>query len=235
MRFGRKGWMAIAAAAVSAAVWLHPNLALPHDVTMAPSSAESASATGDVAALLAQVLVVDRLPVVEGYDRGCRKGEGCVFGPAWNDPLDHSGCDARNRLLRSQLHDVVFKPGTKTCKVIAGVLDPDPYTGQIIGLDDVEADHVYPLSRSWNAGAWQWDLQQRRVFANDLVNLTAVSGPVNRQKSDSGLDEWLPMFQPCAYIQRYLTVAVKYQLPITAAERDVATTTCPAAAPVPAA
>ena len=51
--------------------------------------------SGDIAALLQQVRVIDRLPDVDGYDRGCGKGEGCVFGPAWNDPLDHSGCDAR--------------------------------------------------------------------------------------------------------------------------------------------
>ena len=48
----------------------------------------------------------------------------------------------------------------------------------------------------------------------DVTELMAVSGSAN-QKSDSGLDEWLPTYQPCVYVQRYLTVAVKYQLPIT--------------------
>lgn len=94
MRLGRKGWAAIAAAAVSAAVWLYPSLSLPYGVTIAPSSSEPAAVAGDVATLLAQVRIIDRLPVVEGYDRGCGKGE-APFGPAWNDPLDHSGCDAR--------------------------------------------------------------------------------------------------------------------------------------------
>ncbi len=225
--------MAIAAAAVSAAVWLHPGF--PRDATMAPSSAEPAAVTGDVATLLQQVHVVDHIVPVAGYERGCKKGQGCVFGPAWNDPTDTSGCDARNRLLRNSLQRITFKPGTHDCKVVAGVLDPDPYTGRTVDLDEVEADHVYPLARSWSAGAWQWDVLQRRVFANDLENLTAVSGPANRQKSDSGIDEWLPVFQPCTYIQRYLTVAVKYQLPITTAERDTATATCPTAVLVPAA
>ena len=51
-----------------------------------------------------------------------------------------------------------------------------------------------------------------------------------RQKSDKRLDEWLPAFQPCAYVQRYLAVAVKYQLPITVAEHNTAAATCPAPA-----
>jgi hypothetical protein len=92
MRIRRKGWMAIAAAAVSALVWLHPGLG--HDNATVPQS-NAQPVGGDLAALLDQVQVVDSIPPVDGYDRGCGKGEGCVFGPAWNDPLDHSGCDTR--------------------------------------------------------------------------------------------------------------------------------------------
>ena len=66
------------------------------------------------------------------------------------------------------------------------------------------------------------------------TELIAVSGSANRQKSDAGLDEWLPSYQPCTYIQRYLTVAVKYQLPITVAERNAAAAACPAAPPAAA-
>lgn len=235
MRIRRSGWVAIAAAIVGAATWLHPTLV--HDVTTALSYAEPAAVSGDVAALLQQVRVIDRLPAVDGYDRGCGTGERCVFGPAWNDPSDRSGCDARNRILASSLRDVTFKPGTRNCKVTGGVLDPDPYTGQQIPLQDraIEVDHVVPLARAFALGAWQWDPQQRQIFANDPIELIPVSKAANRQKSDSGLDEWLPTFQPCAYIQRYLTVAAKYQLPITTAEHAVATTTCPAAATAPAA
>jgi Protein of unknown function (DUF1524) len=90
---------------------------------------------------------------------------------------------------------------------------------------------TYPLSAAWDAGAWKWDPQQRQVFANDVTELIAVPGSPNRQKSDKRLDEWLPSYQPCAYIQRYLAVAVKYQLPVTLAEHKTATSTCPATPP----
>ncbi|OFJ51425.1 hypothetical protein BEL07_22940 [Mycolicibacterium grossiae] len=223
----RKYLTLAATAAVGIAVWLHPDL-IPSSATLPQSSARPVA--GEVAALLQQVGVVDHIADVEGYDRGCRRGEGCVFGPAWNDPLDKTGCDARNRMLAAQLRDVRFKPNTHNCKVIDGFLDPDPYTGQRVALQDIELDHVYALAAAWDAGAWQWDPQKRQIFANDAAELLAVSGPANRQKSDKRIDEWLPSFQPCAYVQRYLTVAVKYQLPITVAERNTAVTTCPAPA-----
>jgi hypothetical protein len=223
--------MAIAAATVSAAVWLHPDLG--HDnATVAQSNAQPVA--GDLAALLDQAQIVDSIPPVDGYDRGCGKGKGCVFGPAWNDPLDHSGCDTRNRILAASLQGVAFKPGTRNCKVITGYLEPDPYTGQQITLQDTQIDHIVPLAKSWNAGAWKWDPRQRQIFANDLTELVAVSGSANREKSDSGLDEWLPTYQPCAYVHRYLTVAVKYHLPITVPERNAAAAACPATPPAAA-
>ena len=232
MRIRRSAWMAIAAAAVSAAAWLHPGLG--HDTdTVAQSHAQPAAVAGDIATLLSQVRVVDQVPHLTGYERGCGKGEACSFGPAWNDPLDKSGCDSRNRLLRNYLQNITFKPGTRDCKVTGGVLDPDPYTGQRIPFSSngIQVDHIYPLARSYAAGASQWDQRQRQIFANDFDELIPVSGPANRAKSSSGIDTWLPSFQPCTYIQRYLAVAVKYQLPITTAEQKTATASCPAAHP----
>jgi hypothetical protein len=230
MRIRHSAWMAIAAAAISGAAWLHPGLGHDTDTdTVAQSHAQPAAAAGDIATLLGRVRVVDQIPHVAGYQRGCGKDEACTFGPAWNDPLDASGCDSRNRLLRNYLQNITFKPGTHDCKVTGGVLDPDPYTGQRIMFsgNGIQADHIYPLARAYSAGASQWVQRQRQIFANDFDELIPVSGPANRAKSDSGL-EWLPTYQPCTYIQRYLAVAVKYQLPITVAEQKTATATCPA-------
>lgn len=213
-------WATVAAAAMTAGC--------AHLAASQPAPAV-APAAGNIAGLLTQVQVVSQITPVAGYDRSCGTGHGCVFGPAWNDPTDHSGCDSRNRILAATLHDVVFKPNTHNCKVIGGYLDPDPYTGQRVELDQIDVDHALPERRAWNAGAWKWSLQQRQVFANDLTELVAVSAHANRSKGDGGLDEYLPPFQPCAYVERYLTVAVKYQLPITVTERTAAARACPAA------
>ncbi|OOK65286.1 hypothetical protein BZL29_7749 [Mycobacterium kansasii] len=72
-----------------------------------------------------------------------------------------------------------------------------------------------PLKTAWDAGAAQWDLQQRRIFANDMTELIAVSSSANSSKGDSTLAEWLPAIGKCPYVVRYLTVTVKYHLPIT--------------------
>lgn len=223
-------WTPVLAAAIGAVAWLHPGLANDAGPSAVGSAQPATAAAADIATLLGQVRVIDDLPHVTGYQRGCGKDQACTFGPTWNDPLDRSGCDTRNRVLRNALQNVTYKPGTHDCKVTGGVLDPDPYTGQRITFSSngIQIDHRYPLARAYAAGAAQWDQQRRQIFANDLDELVAVSGPANRAKSDSGLDEWLPAFQPCTYIQRYLAVAVKYQLPITTAEQKTATTTCPA-------
>jgi hypothetical protein len=214
--------LAAAAAIAAAAMTLSNGEHQTGSAQPAPSSATAAHVTE----LLAQVAVVDDIPDVTGYQRGCGKNQACVFGPAWNDPQERSGCDARNRLLQRSLQDIQFKPGTHNCKVIAGRLDPDPYTGQAIDLKHVAADHILPLKAAWNAGAAHWDLQQRRTFANDMTELVAVSSSANSSKGDSTPSEWLPQTGKCLYANRYLTVAVKYRLPITVKDRAAIITAC---------
>lgn len=72
MRIRRSGWMALAAAAVSAAALF--NSGLGEDATTVPRSAAQPAA--DLAVLLNQVQVVDHIPSVDGYERSCRKGDG---------------------------------------------------------------------------------------------------------------------------------------------------------------
>lgn len=192
-----------------------------------------------VSELIAALTVVDELPDVPGYERKCGSLDGCVFGTAWTDdstaPGAHNGCDSRNDVLGAQLRAIEYKPNTRECKVLSGTLD-DPYTGRVIQFtsgkttsSEVQIDHIYPLSRSWHAGAAQWPQERRVAFANDIdSNLLAVDGRTNNSKSDSGLDSWLPPNPEyaCQYVIQYLTVAAKYQLLITQGDVDVALSTC---------
>ena len=66
----------------------------------APGSAQTAptapaASTAEIAELL-DTIPVATIKRVDGYDRSCKKGHGCVYGPAWNDPQDHSGCGTRS-------------------------------------------------------------------------------------------------------------------------------------------
>ncbi len=182
--------------------------------------------------LLASVRVVAVRGHPGGYERGCREGQRCVFGPSWTDDHDgpggHDGCDTRNNVLSAQLTGVRFRSGTGDCVVTAGTLD-DPYTGKRITFSkadagDIQIDHVYPLAAAWDMGAARWPLERRVRFANDIdVNLLATAANANHDKGDGTPSEWLPPAHTnhCFYAGKYLTVAVQYDLPVTAADNAV--------------
>ncbi len=70
------------------------------------------------------------------------------------------------------------------CKVLGGVL-ADPYSGKnidfVFGASLVDIDHVVALSNAWQTGAFQFTSEIRLQFANDPLNLLAVSASLNRQ------------------------------------------------------
>ncbi|MFC9873493.1 HNH endonuclease family protein [Nocardia salmonicida] len=191
-------------------------------VTPAPGSPTRA----EVAALLDTVRVIASRPRPGGYERGCKAGQACVFGPAWTDDSDapgsHDGCDTRNNVLALQLRQVVHRG---RCVVVEGILT-DPYTGTDIAFSKsdggrIQIDHVYPLAAAWDMGAAAWAPDKRRRFANDLaINLLATGASTNQSKGDDTPSGWLPPARPnhCFYAAKYLTVAVDYDLPITAAD-----------------
>lgn len=173
----------------------------------------------DARGKLEKLAVKGRAPKT-GFDRD-------NFGPAWAD-VDRNGCDTRNDILKRDLTDETFKPGTHDCIVLTGVLK-DPYGGETINFkrgqdtsSKVQIDHLIPLSDAWQKGAQQWSDAKRKEFANDPLNLLAVDGPLNSQKSDSDAATWLPPRRSyrCAYIARQIDVKAKYELWVTKAEKD---------------
>jgi hypothetical protein len=67
---------------------------------------------------------------------------------------------------------------------------------------------------------------RRTAFANDPLNLLAVDGPLNTQKSDGDAATWLPPNRAyrCAYVARQIAVKLRYGLWMTRAERTAAAT-----------
>ena len=195
----------------------------------APTSTAAASTapTGSAAAALAGLAVKGRAPKT-GYDR---VGD---FGQAWAD-VDRNGCDTRNDILDRDLADVA-RAGS--CKVLTGVL-VSPYTGATIhfvrgaGTSElVQIDHVVALSDAWQTGAQQLTPTKRRALANDPLNLLAVDGRSNTQKSDADAASWLPAQKSyrCAYVARQIAVKAKYTLWVTSAEKTAmlgVLSTCP--------
>lgn len=190
-------------------------------VTPTPTpSLTSAKAGQDTAlAILATLPVKGRAPKT-GYDRA-------LFGQAWAD-TDHNGCDTRNDILQRDLEGETFKDGTKECVILTGTLH-DPYTGRDIAFkrgqttsSEIQIDNVVALSDAWQKGAQQIGDEQRRRLANDPLNLLAVDGPTNQQKSDGDAATWLPANKPfrCQYVARQVAVKHDYRLWVTQAEHD---------------
>jgi len=181
-----------------------------------------------------QPLAIDELKKLEIKGRAPKTGYARdQFGNGW---AKWQKCDTRQRILARDLTDV--KLDSNGCTVLSGVLN-DPYTGKIIEFKRgpgtssmVQIDHVVALSDAWQKGAQSWDANTREIFANDDLELLAVEGRANQEKSDGDAATWLPknkLFR-CQYIARQIAVKVKYSLWTTEAEHDTMSRildTCP--------
>jgi len=198
----------IALAAFSSVLYFHPELQQPTYQT--PVS----TPTGEAAEVLQSLEVKGRAPKTN-YSRD-------QFGGGW---ATSNGCDTRNIILARDLKDDAVN---EKCQVTSGVLD-DVYTGKVIDFrrgadtsDDIQIDHVVTLSDAWQKGAQQLSPIEREALANDPLELIAVDGEANQQKSDGDAATWLPPNKPfrCQYVARQIAVKKKYRLWVTAAEKN---------------
>jgi len=182
------------------------------------SGIENSSAAENALTALAKLPVKGRAAKV--------KDMRAQFGPAWKD-VDRNGCDTRNDILKRDLTNLVFRPSTKNCVVESGTLT-DPYSGEVIEFTkgqissmEVQIDHVVALADAWQTGAFKLTEAQRSQLANDPLNLLAVKGRLNSQKSDSDAASWLPPLKSyrCKYVARQIAVKVKYGLWVKPAEK----------------
>lgn len=134
------------------------------------------------------------------------------------------GCSLRQRIIKREFGDSAVLDG---CDVIAGEFD-EPYTGEhrvfnekseIVGI---QIDHVVALSDAWQKGAQYKSYEIRNQIATDPLNLLAVDGPANEQKSDGDAATWLPKNKKfrCQYVARQVSVKYKYGLWVTEAEKE---------------
>lgn len=154
-----------------------------------------------------------------------------MFGNGW---MKNGDCNTRDDILARDMTQLDIRE----CKVYAGILD-DPYTGKAIRFSRgpttsslVQIDHVVALSDAWQKGAQYFSSQTREQLANDPLELLAVDGPANQQKSDGDAATWLPPNKSyrCRYVARQIAVKQKYTLWVTSAEYDAMTrvlSSCP--------
>lgn len=167
------------------------------------------------------ILVIEQIEVRESdppvrYDRQ-------EFGPAWSR-ITEAGCDVRSAML---LRDLSESTLLDRCTIEYGVLR-DPYSGKRVeytwdsGGDAVQVDHIVSLSDAWKSGAWEWEPDDRQIFANHSVNLLVVSAQQNQEKSSHAADQWLPADRSyhCMFVVRQILVKDMFGLSVTEAELD---------------
>ena len=185
---------------------------------LTPTATTAAEQPGLAIATLETLPVKGRAPKT-GYTRD-------QFGQAWAD-VDHNGCDTRNDILKRDLTSIIYKVGTRNCVVASGTL-VDRYSGETINFVrgnitsmEVQIDHVVALSNAWQTGAFKLSADQRKALANDPLNLFAVKGSLNQQKSDGDAATWLPPLKSfrCAYVAQQIAVKMKYSLWVVPPEK----------------
>lgn len=186
--------------------------------TATPTKIEKTQNISDSAKSVLNKLVIKNRTSNDDYIRE-------KFGSGW---VNNKGCDTRNIILNRDLIDAKIDD---KCNVISGILN-DPYTGKIINFtrgtntsDDIQIDHVVALSNAWQTGAERLSNQQRIDLANDPLELLAVDGSANQQKSDGDASVWLPLNKSfrCQYIARQIAVKQKYSLWVTSDEFNTMT------------
>ena len=81
----------------------------------------------------------------------------------------------------------------------------------------LDVDHMVPLANAHKSGAWNWDADQRKAYANNLedsYHLIAVTASANRSKGAKGPEEWqLPdQSYQCQYATDWVLIKSNWSL-----------------------
>jgi hypothetical protein len=145
------------------------------------------------------------------------------FASGW---ADMGSCNMRDWILARDLSQAQEK-SSSDCTILSGTLK-DPYTGKSIAFKRgpgtssiIQIDHVVAISDAWQTGAQEISSDLRAQLYNDPLELLAVSGKANDDKSASDASQWLPPDKAydCRYVARQIAVKIKYRLWITKSEQ----------------
>lgn len=145
----------------------------------------------------------------------------------WMDNWARNGqCTTRETILQRDGQGVAVDakcaPTAGTWfSVYDGVTTTDP--------GELQIDHIVPLAEVARSGPvvngrrarpGSWPPDQRTAYANDPEGLVAVTGSSNQSKSDDDPARWMPSYDPCGYLAKYLHVKKKYNLSVDQTEHD---------------
>ena len=90
-----------------------------------------------------------------------------------------------------------------------------PYSGRCFESDrDTTIEHIVAIHEAHTSGMCTADIETKRTFAGDLLNLTLASPEVNGAKSNLDAFDWLPDKNQCWFAQRVVDVKLKYGMTV---------------------
>jgi hypothetical protein len=145
---------------------------------------------------------------------------------SWYD-ADRDGCNTRQEVLIAE-SIIPVTIGAK-CKVTGkwfSIYDGVTTTNS----SSFDIDHMVPLKEAWDSGAWNWNADQRKKFANDLDEsffLIAVTASSNRSKGERDPAEWMPTSAKyrCEYARIWVSIKRAWDLSVDPAENTFLTRT----------
>lgn len=194
--------------------------------------------------VLDTLTVTDTQADVPGYDNNQSSGS-FRFPEDVDDDAYGSKADMWDVIYMRDFDPATIK--SDDGDVSYGVLRNDPYSGRDVtyekgGASDIDIEHVVARSEAWDSGASEWTQAQRDAFANDPLEILAVSSGGNRAHGEKDAAGWLPSVgvkstgvnnpaYDCLYVARQIAVKDKYDLSVDKDEKNAMSdvlATCPA-------
>jgi hypothetical protein len=167
------------------------------------------------------IVVTVFIPVMS-FAEQCPKYNRSDYG-GW---IDADGDCQRTRsevLVEESSTSVSFKTSRK-CKVTTGTWS-DPFSGRTFTDPSVlDIDHVVPLKEAHQSGAWKWNRDKKRRYANymaDKDHLMAVYRSENRSKGYKDPAEWLPSNTAYRKVYAKIWIGIKNRWGLTADLREI--------------
>ena len=190
-----------------------PTVVLP---TLTPAAVPPTPPAGPVVGESIQVLVREIPADLPVYDRDDWRH--------WID-ADKDCQNTRHEVLVQEAGTGLTFKTEGECQVLSGQWLA-PFSGAIVvESSDLDVDHMVPLANAHRSGAWQWDADRKRDYANhleDKYHLIAVTASANRSKGAKGPEEWQPPDQSywCQYATDWILIKSEWGLAVTGAEWD---------------
>ncbi len=162
---------------------------------------------------LSSVVWVEILEALERKNEDSRTGyERELFCHCWKD-LDGDGLNTREEVLaREKVEGVAW----------FSRWDGEWLWGSGLNASGFDIDHIVATAEAWDSGASSWSEQKRINFANDELNLIAVTASSNRSKGAKDAAEWQPPRQKanCFFAIRVIQVKDKLGLSVDSLEYE---------------